>query len=80
MVFVHGIEVWKPLDSARIKALKSARVLSNSKFTNRKMQQFHPQITHARVVHLGVDFGAEVDSSKMGANKVPVPTLVIQQR
>ena len=80
VVFVHGIEVWRPLDSARIKALKSARVLCNSNFTNRKMQEFHPQITHARVVHLGVDFGVEVEPAQMGANKALVPTVVIVGR
>ncbi len=80
VVFVHGIEVWRPLDSARIKALKNARVLSNSNFTNRKMQEFHPQITHARVAHLGVDFGVEVEPAQIAANKVQVPTLVIVGR
>ncbi len=80
VLFVHGIEVWKPLDSTRSKALKNARVLSNSNFTNRKMQEFHPQITHARVVHLGVDFGVGVDTAQMRANKALVPTVVIVGR
>ena len=80
VVFVHGIEVWKALDSARVKALKTARVLTNSNFTNAKMQQFHPQITHARVAHLGVDFGAAVGQAQIIANKAPVPTVVIVGR
>ena len=79
VVFVHGIEVWRTLDSARIKALKSARVLTNSHFTNIKMQQFHPQITHARVAHLGVDFGAQVEHAQIIANKA-APTVVIVGR
>ena len=80
VLFVHGIEVWKSLDSARVKALKTARVLTNSNFTNLKMQAFHPQITHARVAHLGVEFGVEVDPAQMRANKARVPTVVIVGR
>ena len=80
VVFVHGIEVWKPLDSARTLALKSARVLTNSNFTNSKMREFHPQIAHARVAHLGVEFGAEVDQEQVRARKARVPTVVIVGR
>ena len=80
VVFVHGIEVWRTLDSARVAALKSARVLTNSNFTNTKMQQFHPQLTHARVAHLGVDFGADVDPAQIAARKAQVPTVVIVGR
>ena len=80
VLFVHGIEVWKSLDSARSKALKSARVLTNSNFTNNKMQQFHPQITHARVAHLGVDFGPNLNDAQIAAKKARVPTVVIVGR
>lgn len=80
VLFVHGIEVWKALDSARITALKTARVLSNSNFTNLKMQQFHPQITHARVAHLGVDFSAQLEPAQISARKAQVPTVVIVGR
>ena len=80
VVFVHGIEVWRPVNSARLNGLKTARVLTNSHFTNTKMQQFLPQITHARVAHLGVDFAAAVAHAQIIANKAPVPTVVIVGR
>jgi len=80
VVFVHGIEVWKTLDSARYAALKNARVVTNSNFTNVKLQQFHPEITHAKVAHLGVDFGASFDQAQIGQNKAQVPTVVIVGR
>ncbi len=80
VVFVHGIEVWKVLNSARVKALKSARVITNSNFTNAKMQAFHPQITHARTAHLGVDFGPQLGEGQLRLNKAQMPTVVIVGR
>lgn len=80
VLIVHGIEVWKTLDSARTKALTGARVLTNSNFTNVKMQQFHPQIRHARVAHLGVDFDPQLEPAQISAGKAQVPTVVIVGR
>ncbi len=80
VLFVHGIEVWKALDSARFAAIKNARVVTNSNFTNAKMRQFHPQITHARAAHLGVDFGPPLDQVQIRLIKAQLPTVVIVGR
>lgn len=80
VLFVHGIEVWKGLDTARTKALKTARVVTNSDFTREKMQRFHPQISHARTAHLGVDFAQSRNPTVIAHSKAQVPTVVIVGR
>lgn len=80
IVFVHGIEVWKALDPARTQALKQAHLLCNSRFTEAKMRQFHPDAADAEIVHLGVDFPALPSIDEIVQRKAVAPTVVIVGR
>lgn len=80
IVFVHGIEVWKPLDQARTKALQRAKLLCNSHFTDARMRQFHPAAVKAEIVHLGVEFSAQPSEAQILQGKSAFPTVVIVGR
>lgn len=80
VVFVHGIEVWKPLDAARSKALQRMHLLCNSRYTDEKMRQFHPNAASAQIVHLGVDFPTEATSEWIQSKKAKAPTVAIVGR
>lgn len=80
IVFVHGIEVWKPLDQARAQALQRTHLLCNSLYTETKMREFHPSAAKAEIVHLGVDFPPLPSDTQVLQNKAPVPTVVIVGR
>ncbi len=63
-VFLHSYEVWRELDTARLWALRNARVLlANTHYTLDRMAEFHRQVAPARVVHLGVDFSRTMVSA-----------------
>ena len=52
-VWIHGIEVWKPLDRFRGLGLRNANwILSNSNFTKALASQFHDISERTSVVHL----------------------------
>jgi phosphatidylinositol alpha-1,6-mannosyltransferase len=56
MVWVHGIEVWKPLPRRKLAALRDAELLVfNSHFTQRRFASFHGDQFPSRVVHLTAD-------------------------
>jgi phosphatidyl-myo-inositol dimannoside synthase len=80
VVFVHGIEVWRPLNALRRAALKNARLLANSNFTQQKMRLFHPSIQHIRTAHLGVDFAPMPGLDAIRSSQAVAPTAVIVGR
>ena len=80
VVFIHGIEVWKPLDKARAQALEHMQLLCNSRYTEEKMRQFHPRAATAQIVHLGVDFPVEPTPDWIQSHKARAPTVVIVGR
>jgi phosphatidyl-myo-inositol dimannoside synthase len=54
VIFLHGIEVWKVLDSGRTWALSHAKLICNSASTLARAQEFLPDL-RAEVVHLGAE-------------------------
>lgn len=60
-VFLHGTEVWKPLNLRQKHALVSASLLmANSDFTVRSARAANPWLPEVRIVHLGVRLPAVV--------------------
>lgn len=60
VVFIHGIEVWKPLDSQRRRALAGAvRVLTNSETTARQAAPYLPERVKPLPVHLALEPAAD---------------------
>ena len=54
-VFLHGVEVWRPITGRRRSALTSAaRLLANSDMTVRLARAANPWLPHTTTVHLGV--------------------------
>ena len=52
-VWVHGIEVWKPLPARKLAALRNASLLLvNSRFTKQRLEEFHGPFSQAVVVPL----------------------------
>jgi phosphatidyl-myo-inositol dimannoside synthase len=79
VLFVHGFEVWRPLNAARSAALAGARLLINSQSSADRMRQFHPD-RRACVLHLGAQFGAPPTLAQTLAAKAAQPTVVIVGR
>jgi glycosyltransferase involved in cell wall biosynthesis len=58
VVFVHGIEAWRPLDALRRRALERARLLlANSQFTVETTRRHNPWFPGATVVWLAASSG-----------------------
>jgi len=54
-VFLHGIEVWKPLtDSQRLSLENASILLANSEFTVNEARRINPWLPEARVAWLGI--------------------------
>lgn len=52
-IWIHGIEVWKPLPRRKLAALRGASVLlANSDFTKRRFEEFHGRCPGLKVVPL----------------------------
>lgn len=57
-VFIHGVEVWKPLSTSRREALSGASlILANSSMTVRRAREFNPWLPVPVIAHLGVRVG-----------------------
>jgi glycosyltransferase involved in cell wall biosynthesis len=55
VVFIHGIELWRPISAAARTALERASLLlTNSQTTLRIAREHHPWLPEAAVVHLGL--------------------------
>ncbi len=60
VVFIHGIEVWKPLEAQRRRALAGAiRVLTNSETTARQAAPYLPARVKPLPVHLALEPAAD---------------------
>jgi phosphatidylinositol alpha-1,6-mannosyltransferase len=54
-IFLHGIEVWRPLETSRRRALGGAVLrLANSRYTLARAREFHPGLT-AEIVPLALE-------------------------
>lgn len=55
-VFLHGMELWKPLDGLKREALENATLLlANSEQTVKTTREFNPWLPKVQVVHLGIE-------------------------
>ena len=62
-LFLHGMEVWKPLGFPKRKTIEQAALLmANSAETVRRTREFNPWLPPVRVVHLGVGEPLAVDT------------------
>jgi phosphatidylinositol alpha-1,6-mannosyltransferase len=54
-VFLHGTEVWRPIEGRRRDALvRAGLLLANSEFTEREGRRVNPWLPPVKVTHLGV--------------------------
>ncbi len=68
ITFIHGIEVWRPLQLRHRLALRASDyVVAISQFTAERAAQFNPWLTDVHRCHLGIPPGAAV-----GANDDPM--------
>jgi phosphatidylinositol alpha-1,6-mannosyltransferase len=69
VVFLHGTEVWRPLDEGQqAAAMGAALLLVNSEFTLRAAREVNPWLPAAQVVHLGVPLPRS-DPARAGPRK-----------
>src|SRR5262245_44200209 len=55
-VFLHSLEVWRPLPQHRKRALLNAEFLiANSQYTSDRTRSFHPDLPQIHVCHLALD-------------------------
>jgi phosphatidyl-myo-inositol dimannoside synthase len=80
VLFLHGIEVWRALDKARLSALQNATLLTNSDFTAAKARSLHPSMARSTTVHLAAEFAPAPTPTQIVAAKAVVPTVVIVGR
>ena len=70
VVFLHGIEVWTPLNFRKRLAVEQADLLiANTKFTADRARHFNPSLGPIRCCHLGI-----ADHVDTGSSNQPVPT------
>jgi phosphatidylinositol alpha-1,6-mannosyltransferase len=76
-VFIHGIEVWRPLSSARRRVLRNASMrLANSEFTARRTVEMHPDIGPVVACPLALPPGAYAESAPQEAPPHPIVLIV----
>ncbi len=70
-VFVHSLEVWRPLPVHRKRALLNAEFLiANSHYTAARTKQLHPDLPPIHVCHLALD------EQPLAAGEAPDPDLL----
>src|SRR5947209_11047291 len=81
-VFLHGVEVWHPLNRRRRRALESASVLlSNSEHTVERARMVNPWMPEARVAWLGVPAKfSRADAGSRPPNSLIVGRMVSAER
>jgi asparagine synthase (glutamine-hydrolysing) len=62
LTFIHGIEVWRPLGWRHRSALRmSDYIVSNSRFTASKANEYNPWLGGVHCCHLGIELGEVAD-------------------
>jgi phosphatidyl-myo-inositol dimannoside synthase len=60
MIFLHGVEIWRPLQRSRVQALlRAKRLLINSQYSANRAHALHPWLPTPQVLHLPLEQEAE---------------------
>ena len=75
-VFVHGIEVWRPLSPAQKRILRGAALrLANSSFTARTTHAMHPDVGHIAPCPLAIP-SSVVEAPRRSRDSCPTVVIV----